>query len=176
MCYKYFRSQINWVTCVGTKMEPYVISETKYLRINSGFTTAVKAWLPSLAFSFLPGILLALCHCSGAALMDRAVEIKGLSGWKGKLNKTAWWEGCRWLLKVLQQNEQQFILEQPVEAWLNWGALIVLTLLNPFSFKCKCNFKKGCLKWKVRSFIIRKCPYETFWIFMWSISAFLSDT
>lgn len=78
-----------------------------------------KAWLPSLAFSFLPGILLALCHCSGAALMDRAIEIKGLSGWKSKVNKTAWWQGCRWLLQVFQQNEQQFILEQPIGFWLD---------------------------------------------------------
>lgn len=100
-------------------MEPYAISQTKYLRINSGFSTAVKAWLPSLALSFLPGILLALCHCSGAALTNRAIEIKTLSGWKGKVNKTAWWQGCRWLLKVFQQNEQQFILEWPTEFWLN---------------------------------------------------------
>lgn len=46
--------------------------------------------------------------------MDRAIEIKGLSGWKSKVNKTAWWQGCRWLLQVFQQNEQQFILEQPI--------------------------------------------------------------
>lgn len=66
--------------------------------------------------------------------MDRAVEIKGLTGWKGKVNKTAWCQGCRWLLKVLQQNEQLFVLEQPIEFWLNCGALIVLTLWNLFFF------------------------------------------
>lgn len=49
------------------KMKPYVILETKYLRINSFFYTPIKAWLPILAFPFLPGLLLALCHHSGAA-------------------------------------------------------------------------------------------------------------
>lgn len=175
MCYKDFRSQINWVTCVGTKMEPChlrnQIFENQFWFYHSCQSLASQFSLLILARDIISPLPFFRSCTDGQSCWNKAI-----SGWKGKVNKTAWWEGCRWLLKVLQQNENQFILEQPIESWLNWGALIVLTLLNPFSFRDKCNFKKGCLKWKVRSSIVRKCPYKTFWIFMWSISAFLSDT
>lgn len=113
------------------------------------------------------------CCTDGQSCWD-----KGLSGWKGKVNKTAWWKGCRWLLEVFQQNEQQFILEQPREFWLNWDALIVL--FNPFEsfllFNVSAILKNAYLKWKV-SFILRKCPCETFWYFLYgAYQHFLRDT
>lgn len=125
---------------------------------------ASKFSLLILASDIISPLPLLRCHTDGQNCSN-----KGLFGWKGKVNKTAWWKGCRWLLEVFQQNEQQFILEQPREYWLNWDVMIVL--LNPFEsfllfpFNVSAILKKCCFEWKVRSFIIRKWPYETFWLF-----------